>query len=167
MTDWRKNLDARYVSGEELNDEVKGLKKEMTTKIVSYSDVPTFDQKANKEIISTGLTLHGIYKPVILNKTRARFLAKEFGSNEMDNWIGKPFVIFAQVDKRHGYVVAFKKYYPPQISDANAIKVLTEATDLKAAWDSLSAAEKALPKIIALKDSLKNNYENSQSNTAQ
>jgi len=164
-THWKKNNDSRYISGEDLQAELHGLKKEMVTKIIGFEDSETFDQNQNKNVTRTGLKLHGVYKPLILNNTNARWCEKEFGSPFMEDWLNKPCILFAQMDKRHGFVARLKKYYPPQISDANAIKALTESTDLQKTWMSLTAAEKQLPTVIALKEKLKN--ENSQSNTAQ
>jgi len=161
---WRKNNDSKFISGEDLQAELHGLKKEMATKIIGFEDTATFDQNQNKNITRTGLKLQGVYKPMILNNTNAKWLEKEFKSPYMEDWLDKPIVLYAAVDSRHGFVARLKKYYPPQISDANAIKVLTEATDLQKAWMSLTAAEKALPSVISLKEKLKN--DNSQSKTA-
>ena len=117
-TSWKKNLDSRYISGEDLQGGLKGLKPEMTVIIYRFTDSPSFDQKANKDITITALflkTLDGkdVYKPIILNKTNAKFLSKECGSDFMEDWIGKIVVIFAQPDKRFGFVVRFKPFHKP------------------------------------------------------
>lgn len=163
LTHWKKNNDSRYISGEDLQAELHGLRKEMVVVIEKFEDAETFDQASNQKAIKTGFwlkELNGtkVYKPVILNNTNADFCRKEFNSDYMEHWIGKPFVLYAKPDKRHGFVARFKKYYAPQVSDANALTMLALATtqdELKDTWGKLSAAERNLPTVIAFKDELK------------
>lgn len=114
-THWKKNNDSAFISGEDLNSSLKGLKPEMVVQIASFTDSETFDQKKQNKIIITALNLvdlagKKIYKPAILNKTNAKFLIKEFQSEYIEDWIGKPFTMYCQKDSRHGYVVRFKTY---------------------------------------------------------
>ena len=155
-TPWRKNLDPRYIGGEDLLAGMKGLKREMVVTIVRYEDVPTFDQKLQKEVDKTGLWLKEypngeiLYKQCILNVERGKFLSNEIGNgslfiDDFDNT--KPFVMYARPDRRHGHVVAFKKYYPPTkatidpapiIAKINAVTTLDE---LKAIYTGLTPDE--------------------------
>ena len=119
-THWKKNIDSRYISGEDLNAELNGLKKEMVVTISSFKDSETFDQKTQETKLKSGLflkTLDGkdVYKPAILNATNAKFFVKEFGSEYIDDWTGKPVIMFAMQDKRHGWVCRFKSYKKPII----------------------------------------------------
>lgn len=163
LTHWKKNNDSRYISGEDLQAELHGLRKEMVVVIEKFEDSETFEQKTNEKVIKTGFwlkELNGakVYKPVILNNTNADFCRKEFNSDYMEHWIGKPFVLYAKPDKRHGFVARFKKYYAPQISDTNALTILALATtqdELKEKWGSLSASERNIPSVIKFKDDLK------------
>ena len=163
LTHWKKNNDSRYISGEDLQAELHGLRKEMVVVIDRFEDAETFDQASNSKAIKTGFwlkELNGtkVYKPVILNNTNADFCRKEFNSDYMEHWIGKPFVLYAKPDKRHGFVARFKKYFAPQISDANALTILALATtqdELKEKWMQLSAVEKNIPSVIKFKDDLK------------
>lgn len=163
-THWKKNLDSRYISGEDLKYELNGLKSEMVVTIEKFNDTPSFDQKNQKETIVTGLWLSELngtklYKPVILNKIASRFFESEFGSAFVNDWVGKPCVVYALADKRHGFVVRFKKYFAPlKASDVSAISKLNKATtlnELVLVWDSLTLDEKALSTVLAKKDSLK------------
>ncbi len=167
-TPWRKNLDPRYISGEDLLVGMNGLKKEMVVTIAKFTDVPTFNQKEQKDVTSTAIWLMDyetkklIYKPVILNVGRGKFLSKELGNGSLyieDFSTDIPFVMFAQADSRHGHVVRFRKYYPPaQISDANAIKLLESSKDLeelKKNYLSLSNDEQRLTTVVAKTDCLK------------
>lgn len=171
-THWKKNNDSRYISGEDLKDGIeinKGLKPEMVVKIVGFSDKETYDQTDKEKTIKTGLMLFDlernvpIEKPLILNNTNAKFLIKEFGSPFMEDWTGKPIILWAQPDKRFDFVARLKKFYAPQISDANGLAVLNESKtldELKTNWSKLSKAEQALPTIINLKETLKNRLTN-------
>lgn len=167
-TPWRKNLDPRYISGEDLLSGMKGLRKEMVVTLARYEDAPTFDQKIQKEVDKTAIWLKDfstgqvIYKPCILNVTRGKFLSNEIGNGSLfidDFSHDKPFIMYAQPDKRHGHIVAFKKYYPPaQISDKTAIAKISESKtleELKTNWDAITAEERKLPSVLALKEKLK------------
>lgn len=172
LTPWRKNLDKRYISGEDLlNGESmkKGLRKEMAVTLVKFNDAPAFDQKKQTEIDKTALWLaeypsgKKLYKPCLLNVTRGEFLSKEIGGGSLfiDHFAtDKPFVIYAKPDRRHGHVVAFKKYYAaPTIDDKKAIATLGDSTtmdELKSNWSLLSKEEQGLPSVLAIKESLKN-----------
>ena len=117
-THWKKNNDSNFISGEDLISGLKGLKPEMVVTIEKFNDAESFDQKKQAKITVTGLFLkevggQSLYKPVILNKTNAKFFVKETGSDFVDDWLNKPVVVYAQKDARHGYVVRFRKYVFP------------------------------------------------------
>jgi hypothetical protein len=164
-THWRKHLDPRYISGEDLKASLHGLQPEMVVCVAEMKDAPTFDQSTQKEVTKTSLWLRNlannqmIYKPVILNVSNAKFFSKEFNSDFIEDWYEKPVVLFAMPDKRFGHVARFKHYYPPaKVTDTNALSVLSKAsslTELGEMWASLTPEEKKLPTVIALKDSLK------------
>ena len=176
-THWKKNNDSRYISGEDLKGGLKGLKPEMVVEIESFEDTETFDQNQNKQIVKTGLHLKEhqggkVYKPVILNNTNAKFLIKEFNSEYMEDWIGKPFVLYAQQDRRHGYVARFKKYYAPKQTQqappqqpkvskeditiiTEQLELTTDLEQLKKYWDGLTPSEKNVPEILTAKETAK------------
>lgn len=119
-THWKKNNDSNFISGEDLNSELKGLKKEMTVMIEKFNDAESFDQNKQAKIVVSALYLKDLtgkplYKPVILNKTNARFFIKETNSEFMDDWLNVPVTLYAQVDKRHGFVVRFKKFLKTEL----------------------------------------------------
>lgn len=167
LTHWRKNNDARYISGEDLKNGLaigKGLAPEMVVVVDRFEDSETFDQNQQSKVIKTGFWLkdlngNPIYKPVILNNTNADFFIKEFKSEFMEHWLNKPVVLYARPDKRHGFVARFKKYYPPvTISDENAIKLLESSKDLeelKKNFLSLSKEEQRLVTVVAKTENLK------------
>lgn len=166
-THWKKNNDPRYISGEDLKNGVeigKGLRPEMVVKIVGFEDKETYDQTSRETTLKTGLWLFDletnkkIYKPLILNATNAKECQKQFGSPFMEDWLEKPIVLYAQPDKRFEFVARLKKYYPPQVSDKNALSILNQSKtleDLKANWEKLTPQEKNIPSVIKLKETLK------------
>jgi len=114
-THWKKNNDSNYISGEDLQNSLKGLKPEMVVMIDKFSDAESFDQKNQSKITVSALYLKdlngkALYKPVILNRTNAKFFSKETNSDFIDDWLNVPVIIYAQPDKRHGFVVRFKKF---------------------------------------------------------
>lgn len=158
-THWKKNLDSRYISGEDLQAELHGLKPEMLVCIERFQDAETYDQNTNAKKTATGLWLKDVqsgtvlYKPVILNKTNAKFFAKECGSDYMEDWLGKTAILYAVKDSRHGYVVRFKAYrLPPLLLNTEnftkcraAIKAGTHTLDqVKMKYSVGADVEKAL-----------------------
>jgi len=114
-THWKKNNDSNFISGEDLQSGLKGLKSEMVVMIEKFNDAESFDQKNQSKIVVSALYLKdlngkSLYKPVILNKTNAKFFIKETGSEFIDDWLNVPVMLYAMPDKRHGFVVRFKKF---------------------------------------------------------
>lgn len=121
MYHWKKNLDSKFIAGEDLQSGLNGLKPSMVVTLEKFNDTETFDQSKSAKVTVTGLFLKEVggkelYKPVILNKTNARFFIKEFNSENLFDWVGKPVTVYAQKDSRHGYVVRFKKHIMPNLT---------------------------------------------------
>ena len=117
---WKKNLDSKYISGEDLQLSNKGLMPEMIVSISHFNDDKTFDKNKQADVTVSALYLKDLngkqlYKPVILNKTNAKFFVKETGSDFMEDWIGRLVKIKAVKDSRHGFVVRFDKYVLPTL----------------------------------------------------
>ena len=164
LTHWKKNNDSRYISGEDLKAELRGLKSEMVVTLVKFTDAETFDQSTQAKVTKTGLYFNDesgkpLHKPLIMNNTNANFFKKECNSDFIEHWIGKTVVLYALADKRHGWVASLKKYYPPaQVDDKKAIESLNGCktlADLQVAYLALSSAEQKYPTIYALKEKLK------------
>lgn len=177
-TPWRKNLDKRYISGEDLlNGESmdKGLRPEMVVTLVRWQDSPAFDQKKQEVVDKTALWLKEypsgkmLYKPVILNVINGEFLSKEIGdgSDFLEDFdVNKPFVLYACPDRRFGHVARFKKYNAPNtVSDKSALEKLSKCEtleDLQATWSGLTKPEQMLPTVTAKKDELKSKFTNTK-----
>lgn len=115
---WKKNLDSKYISGEDLQLSNKGLSPEMVVSIAKFNDDKTFDKNKQADVTVSALYLVNesnkpLYKPVILNKTNAKFFIKLTGSDYIDDWLNVKVKMFAQKDSRHGYVVRFKQHFLP------------------------------------------------------
>jgi|688.fasta_scaffold773693_1 hypothetical protein len=146
---WKKNLDSKYISGEDLQLSNKGLKPEMVVTIERFNDDKTFDKQKNSDVIVSALYLKevngaALYKPVVLNRTNAKFFVKETGSDFMEDWLNKPVIVYAQKDSRHGFVVRFKSYVKPNlVKDSEMFK----------------QAKIALEKGTATMDKIKSRYQ--------
>jgi hypothetical protein len=146
---WKKNLDSKYISGEDLQLSNKGLKPEMVVTIERFNDDKTFDKQKNSDVIISSLYLKevngaALYKPVVLNRTNAKFFVKETGSDFMEDWLNKPVIVYAQKDSRHGFVVRFKSYVKPNlVKDSEMFK----------------QAKIALEKGTATMDKIKSRYQ--------
>lgn len=132
---WKKNLDSKYISGEDLQLGNKGLKPEMVVVIERFNDDKTFDKNKQADVTVSALYLKevngvSLYKPVILNKTNAKFFVKECGSDYMEDWLNKPVTVYACKDSRHGFVVRFKSYVKPfLLKDSENFKNAKTALD--------------------------------------
>ena len=180
-THWKKNIDSRYISGEDLISGLRGLKPEMVVIIERFTDSETFDQSTQAKLTKTGFFLRELngqmlHKPLILNSTNAKYCEKEFKTPFMEEWIGKPIVLYAMPDKRFGHVARFKKYYPqahkaPEPVQPNfdevvlQIELLTELPQLAEYWKQLPKAIADNQTVIAAKDKRKKELEVANGNS--
>ena len=121
------------------------------------------------------LTFHEDFKPMVVNSVNRKTIAsivktlKNISSTEsrnIGNWAG----ILIELDfdpnvKMMGQIVGgirVKAISPiPNISDENGKKILNESKsidELKNNWSKLTKQEQSLPSIVALKESLKNSF---------
>jgi hypothetical protein len=121
----------------------------MVVTIERFNDDKTFDKQKNSDVIVSALYLKevngaALYKPVVLNRTNAKFFVKETGSDFMEDWLNKPVIVYAQKDSRHGFVVRFKSYVKPNlVKDSEMFK----------------QAKIALEKGTATMDKIKSRYQ--------
>lgn len=165
---WKKNIDNKFIAGEDLQGCLKGLKPEMIVVIEKFGEDESFDQNAQKKKLVTDLFLKevngaSLYKPVVLNKTNARFFAAEFKSDNVWDWLNKPVTMFAQPDRRHGYVVRFRSA-PPSVAFDNTpgkaqLEKSTDLATLKTNWESLSEEMRADNELRILATNMKTNFE--------
>ena len=162
-THWKKNNDSTYISGEDLQAELNGLKKDFPVTISSFKNGETYDQNEQKKITKTVLYFTNeagvkLYKGVVLNNTNAKIFVSLSGSDYIDDWINLKVNMYAKVDTRHGFVVRFKKYQKPVLVTKRAEDILNSAADTESlveAWKSLEPEERANGVISKLKNELK------------
>lgn len=111
---WKKHNDSNFIAGDDMQSSLNGLKPEMIVHISRFTEAESFDQNKQQKTMVTTLWLVSagkeLYKPMVLNKTNAKFWIKETGSEYVDDWLNKPVILYAHKDSRHGYVVRFRKY---------------------------------------------------------
>lgn len=150
-THWKKNVDSRYISGEDLqNGQIigKGLLPEMVVEITNHTDADAYDQSSKESVKKTALYLidvkakKALYKPLLLNKTLVDFFRREFNSDFIEDWFNKPFTLFAQQDKRHGYVARARRYVAvkPAFDESRMDAAIT---NIKAGTITVEAIQKA------------------------
>lgn len=165
---WKKNLDSKFISGEDLQASLNGLKPEMNVVIEKFDEDETFDMNVKKKKKITDLFLKevggkSLYKPAILNKTNAKFFAKEFESDNVWDWLNKPVTMFAQQDDRHGYIVRYRS--APASLKVDNTEALTKVrgskdlAELKANYESLAPELKTDGAVKNLATAMKANYE--------
>lgn len=121
-THWRKNKDPKFISGEDLKHGlVKGIVDGMMVEIAGVKEEESFDQNTQQKHIVSELRFKdmngkALSKGMIPAEWTSKFM-KRLGINSpfLEDWIGQKMIIFAQADKRFGYVVRFKKYTPPVV----------------------------------------------------
>jgi hypothetical protein len=176
-THWKKHIDPRYISGDDLKYNLHGLYDNTVVRIVAHSDVPTFDQKLQTEVYKTGLVLqdmNGVTLPkkLIVNVENGKVLKGIFKSDFVEDWISKntPFTIYAKADKRHGWVARVKPHYAapqqsaPEQPKIDPSKIAEACADLDSAesmvalesvWLSLDKLVQRNPEVINAKDQRK------------
>ena len=119
---WTKHIDTRYIAGEDLMAGVNGLESEMDVYLYNAVEGETFDQKQNATELKWVLHFKKLsdntplYKGTVANKgtkdalINALQFYKGIKSNVIQDCYNIPITLYAQLDKRHGYVVRFKPW---------------------------------------------------------
>jgi hypothetical protein len=116
-------------------------------------------------------------KPMLVNSINRKTISKIVktlksttgaDSRQLPNWIGVTIELyFDESVKMMGQIVGGIRVKPtspiPDISDEQAIKLLSECTtldELQQSWGKLTGQEKALPTVASLKENLKKALQN-------
>lgn len=164
---WKKNIDSKFIAGEDLQASLNGLKPEMTVVIEKFGEADSFDQNTQKNKVVTDLFMKevggtSLYKPAVLNKTNARFFVAEFNSDNVWDWLNKPVIMFSKADRRHRYVVRFRSA-PAAVkfdNKAGLDKMGTSKTlaELEANWKALAPEMQNDSGVRALTSQIKQNF---------
>ena len=90
---WRKNYDFRFLSGEDLEEDV-------TVTIIKVA-IEEVQGKAGKESVMA-LHFKGTPKMMAVNKTNAKTISKVIGSSKTEYWVGKQIILHAKTEKAFG-----------------------------------------------------------------
>jgi hypothetical protein len=102
VTHWKKLTNPNYIGshdfqpGQELTVTIEGVTNEM---------VKCFDGKQLKEESCIVVRLKGAKKPMILNKTNAKIIAKNLESNYIEDWVGKQITLYVAKVRAFGEFV--------------------------------------------------------------
>ena len=91
-THWKKLTNPNYVGAHDLQP---GQELTVTIESITNEPVKHFDGKSVKEDNCIIARFKGAKKPMILNKTNCKIIAKNVGSNFTEDWVGKSITIYA------------------------------------------------------------------------
>jgi hypothetical protein len=92
VTHWKKLTNPNYIGAHDLQP---GQKLTVTIESVKNEVVKCFDGKGLKEETCIVAHIKGAKKPMIMNKTNCKIIAKIYDSPYIEDWIGKQITIYA------------------------------------------------------------------------
>lgn len=135
FTHWKKLRNPKYIGAYELEYETDKFR----TINVSILSISAEEVKTDKTTVETVAQLNGM-RPLILNSTNCKILAKLFQTNNVNEWIGRMFTLEAKKIKAFGeWVYAIR--VSPKLPEANA-KANIELVKGSKAWHACIEALK-------------------------
>lgn len=95
MTHWRKLFNYKYLSGEDLEDQVH------TVEIESVKEEMVKGEGGREEKCPV-LRMKGAKKGIVLNKTNSKRIAKVVGSPNIEDWAGHKIKIHGEMVSAFG-----------------------------------------------------------------
>lgn len=144
---WTKHIDSRYIAGEDLYGSINGLRPEMGVYMFDAVEGETYDQNAQKKEVKWILHFKDIddnkplYKGIVANKGTKDVFHLMTGTNRIQDAYGMPIIVYAQADRRHGYVVRFKPYKIPKelMAEVSVLRDCKTLGDLEKAYKGLDS----------------------------
>jgi len=99
LTHWKKLTNPTYIGAHDLTP---GQELKITLESVSNEMVSGPDGKQEQCVVAK---IKGAKKPMILNKTNMKIIAKLLESNYVEDWAGKSIIIYAAKVKAFGELV--------------------------------------------------------------
>jgi hypothetical protein len=101
-THWKKLTNPNYIGSHDLE---QGQELKVTIESVSTEMVKCFDGKALKEESCIVAKLKGAKKPLILNKTNCKIIARNFDTPYIEQWAGKTIIMYIAKVRAFGETV--------------------------------------------------------------
>jgi hypothetical protein len=102
VTHWKKLTNPDYIGAHDLQP---GQELTVTIENVSNQVVKCFDGKEVKEETCIVANIKGAKKPMILNKTNCKIIARLYDTPYIEDWVGKKIIIYAARVRAFGEVV--------------------------------------------------------------
>ena len=102
LTHWKKLTDPRYIGSHDFQPE-----QELKVKIESIKDelIELFNGSKTETKTCILARFEGAKKPMILNTTNCKIIAKNFGSHYTEHWIGKTITLYVAKIRAFGETV--------------------------------------------------------------
>lgn len=102
LTHWKKLTDPRYIGSHDFQPE-----QELKVEIESIKDelVELFNGSKTETKNCILARFKGAKKPMIMNATNCKIIAKNFGSNYTEHWIGKTITLYVAKIRAFGETV--------------------------------------------------------------
>ncbi len=92
VTHWKKLTNPNYIGAHDLQP---GQELPVVIESVANEVVKCFDGKKVKEETCIVARIKGAKKPMILNKTNCKIIARNFDTPYIEDWLGKTITIYA------------------------------------------------------------------------
>lgn len=102
VTHWKKLTNPNYIGAHDLQP---GQELTIVIESVSNEVVKCFDGKSLKEETCIVARFKGAKKPLILNKTNCKIIAKKTDTPYIEEWAGKSITIYAAKVRAFGEMV--------------------------------------------------------------
>lgn len=102
VTHWKKLTNPHYIGAHDLQP---GQELKITLDKVTNEVVKCFDGKSIKEETCVVAHIKGTQKPMILNKTNCKIIARVLDTPYIEEWSGKSIVIYSAKVKAFGEMV--------------------------------------------------------------
>jgi len=92
VTHWKKLTNPNFIGSHDLQpgQELTVIIESITNELVKH-----FDGKSLKEDTCIVAKIKGAKKPMILNKTNCKIIARNFDTPYIEDWVGKSITIYA------------------------------------------------------------------------
>lgn len=157
LTHWKKLRNPDYLGAYALqpNEELV-----LTIKKAGVETILGVEGKKEDELV---IHFNEDYKPMIVNATNAKTIAKVHKTPYVEEWIGKKIQIYARRIRAFGEdmdALRVRDFIPQtkEVDVAKAVAIINQADSLdalKKAYSSLSKEEQGHPEVIKAKDKRK------------